>query len=91
MLKDNQVLLWQLQWWWVIVVKVGKLVVEIIPEGLLCEGQLACNVDLTTEDVLFMFQVAVMVVINVEQLPWLKLDGVAESLDQQVPPDRILP
>jgi hypothetical protein len=39
----------------VIVVKVGKLVVEIIPEGLLCEGQLVCNVDLTTEDVLFMF------------------------------------
>lgn len=74
-----------------IVVKVGKLVVEIIPEGLLCEGQLVCNVDLTTEDVLFMFQVAVMVIINVEQLPRLKLNGVAESLDQQVPPDCILP
>jgi hypothetical protein len=75
----------------VIVVKVSKLVVEIIPEGLLCEGQLVCNVDLTTEDILFMFQVAVMVVINVEQLPRLKLNGVAESLDKQVPPDCILP
>ena len=74
-----------------IVVKVSKLVVEIIPEGLLCEGQLVCNVDLTTEDILFMFQVAVMVVINVEQLPRLKLNGVAESLDKQVPPDCILP
>jgi len=74
----------------VIVVKVGKLVVEIIPEGLLCERLLVCNVDLTTEDVLFMFQVAVKVVINVQKLPRLKLNCVAESLDQQVPPDCIL-
>ena len=88
MLKNNQVLLWQCG---VRIVKVGKFVVKVIPECLLTDRHLTCNIDLATEYILFMFQVTVMVVINVEQLLRFQLNCVAKSLDQQVPPDCILP